>query len=290
MHVPRTSAALLAAAALVLPSGCALEKEDETSQPSMQSSSMPSPDVATGDSKKCLARQAPHALPASAPLQRMTERVLSGAGRSSVDDAVARFAAAISKAVSRTRKACGGGATALDALVELVRTASDEGVDEPLLRRIVQAFEEWGRVIGRPRTTQILYAADPCTILRKDVRASYEIRRRPQGDGVDVAVELLLENDLEKVVLLSHAGDVESTGERPDGASGSYRWGSSSSDFLEVAPGRTSRAVVDIVPAAGPDVDSVIQLLPHGDVRVVDVHAWASLANVTCSIPVKPAG
>ena len=163
-------------------------------EPSAQSSTS-----APADVKKCLALQRRDTLRVRGRLQNITEGVLAEPDRVP-PDAIDGFARDIKKAVEETSEACGDEATALHALAELVQPTTDTGIDESLLRQVVDAFEGWGTAIGRPRYARIVYFADPCVALLKKVHASYEVRRRPESGGIAVWVEIVLVNDWDNAV------------------------------------------------------------------------------------------
>lgn len=237
------------------------------------------------NTKKCLKYQRYGTWPASSRLQALTQRVLSDADEQAAA-AAERFARTIGAAARRASKVCGDEAAELAAVVELAVSAVDGEPDEALLRRIVDAFEEWGRTIGRVRETRILYVADPCESIREDVHASYEIRRRPESGGVAVWVEAVLVNDWTERVYLDHGGRIEATSVRPDGGTKIYDWGGSSSDTSGAAPGRTSRDRVYPVPATGPE--PFLHLFPEGDVRVFGVYGSAYGRVGPCPVDLEP--
>lgn len=283
MDIGRTIAASLAAAAMALFSACAAEDSGEDSpEPSAQTSS-----AAPVDMRKCLTKQRYHTWPSHGRLQNITEGVLSEPDRVP-PKAIGRFARDVRRAVEETSKACGDEATALHSLAELVQPTTDTGIDESLLRQIVDAYEAWGREIGRPRETRIVYLADVCAALTEKVRATYEIRRQPESGGYAVSVDLVLVNDWDETVYLDHGGSIDATGVRPDGASRTYQWGGSSADTAGARPGRTSRDRVAPVPATGPE-PSPIRIHPEGDIRVYDVYGSAYSSIGPCRIPVEPA-
>jgi hypothetical protein len=269
---------------LLLAGACGSEQPD-TEQPDSEQ-----PDQATRSSvpvntKKCLKYQRYGTWPAGPRLQALTQRVLSDADEQAAA-AAERFARTIGSAARRANKVCGDEATELAAVAELAGSAVDGEPDEALLRQIVDAFEEWGRTIGRVRETRILYVADPCVSIRQHVHASYEVRRRPESGGVAVWVEVVLVNDWTERVYLDHGGRIEATGVRPDGGTTLYDWGGSSSDTSGAAPGKTSRDRVYPVPATGPE--PFLHLFPEGDVRVFEVYGSAYGRVGPCAIHVEP--
>lgn len=237
------------------------------------------------NTKQCLRYQRYGTWPAGPRLQTLTQRVLSGADEQA-PAAAQGLARAIGSAARRAGKVCGDEAPELAAVAELAHSAAERGPDEALLRQLVDAFEEWGRTIGRVRETQIVYAADPCMPMREHVHASYEIRRRPEGGGVAAWVEVVLVNEWEHRVYLDHGGRIEATGVRPDGGTRTYDWGGSSSDTSGAAPGKTSRDPVHPVPATGPE--PYLHLFPDGEVRVFDVQGSAYAHVGPCAIDVGP--
>lgn len=280
----RKIAASLVTAALGLSSYACAADDDTAGDPKPSAQSSTSAPVNT---KKCLALQRQWTLRGRGRLQNVTEGVLAEPDRVP-PDAIEGFARDIRKAVKKTSKACGDEATALHALAELVQPTPDTGIDESLLRQIVNAFEEWGTAIGRPRYARIVYFADPCAPLLKKVHASYEIRRRPESGGIAVWVEIVLVNDWDTTVYMDHGGRVEATGVRPDGATQNYRWGASSADTAAAGPGRTSRMRAALVPERGPERPGPLHLFPGGDVRVFGVSGWV-YEFFGCSIAIEPA-
>lgn len=263
---------------LVLSAACASE------QPGAHQPEQSTQSSAPVNTKKCLRYQRYGTWPAGPRLQALTQRVLSNANEQA-SAASERFARAIGSAAQRASKVCGDEAADLAAVAELAQGAVDGDLDEALLRKIVDAFEEWGRTIGRVRETQILYVADPCVPMREHVHASYEIRRRPESGGVAVWVEVVLVNDWSEQIYLDHGGRIEATGVRPHGGTTIYDWGGSSSDTSGAAPGRTSRDRVYPVPATGPE--PYLHLFPEGDVRVFDVYGSAYGRVGPCAIDVE---
>lgn len=161
MDIGRTIAASLATAALGLSAACGTDDTgSDPPEPSTQSDSQSSA-AAPVNMKQCLRRQAYHTWPARDRLQNITEGVLAEPDRVPTE-AIRKFARNISTAVEETSKACGDEATALHTLAELVEPTTGTGIDEELLRQIVDAFEEWGTTIGRPRETMApVPASDP---------------------------------------------------------------------------------------------------------------------------------
>ena len=283
MDIGRTIAASLATVALGLSSACAADDTGgDPPEPSAQASA-----AAPVDLKRCVQRQRYHTWPARDRLQSITAGVLAEPDRVR-PEAIRRFARNITKALEETSKPCGDQATALHALAELVRPMTATGVDEQLLRQVVDAFEEWGTAIGRPGETRIIYAADPCVPLREDVQVSYEVRRVPDDEGTTVWVDIVVVNDGDAEVYVDHGGSIEATGVRPDGATRTYQWGGSSADTAGARPGRTSRTRVAPVPATGPE-PSPILLLPDGEVRVHDVTGSAYATIGPCRIEIEAA-
>jgi hypothetical protein len=268
-----------------LSSACTAEDEDGGTEPSPQASS--SSPTATVHPKKCLARQADQTYAIGGRLQNVTKGVLAEPDRVP-PKALRRFVREVRQTVEEASKVCGDEATELDALAELVRTMTESGLDEGLLRQIVTAFEAWGRAIGRPRETRIVYAADPCVPLRKKVHATYEVLRRPESGGVAVSIDLVLVNNWNATVYLDHGGRIRATGVRPDGATRTFQWGGSSSDTAGARPGRTSTTRVSPIPPMGPEPAPIL-LLPDGDVHVFDVYGSAYASIGPCPIAVEPA-
>jgi hypothetical protein len=269
----------LGSVVLVLAGACASE------QPAADQPEQTTQSAAHVNTKKCLKYQRYGTWPAGSRLQALTNRVLSNADEQVSAAAAERFARAIDSAARKASKVCGDEATELAAVAELAGSAVDDEPDEALLRQIVDAFEAWGRAIGRVRETRILYVADPCVPMREHVHASYEIRRRTESGGVKVWVEVVLVNDWSEQVYLDHGGRIEARGVRPDGGTTTYDWGGSSSDTSGAAPGRTSRDRVYPVPAAGPE--PYLHLFPEGDVRVLDVYGSAYGRVGPCAIDVE---
>jgi hypothetical protein len=287
MYLGRKIAASLATTALGLSSyACAADDTDGGPEASTQSSAQSSPSAPV-NVKKCLKQQSHHIYPARGRLQNITEGVLAEPDRVP-PKAIDGFARDIRKAVKKTSKFCGDEVTALHTLAELVQPTTDTGIDESLLRQIVDAFEEWGTTIGRPQHTRIIYFADPCVPLLKKVHASYEIRRRPESGGIAVWVEIVLVNDWYTTVYMDHWGRIEANGVRPSGATQNYQWGASSADTAAARPGRTSRMRVAPVPRRGPERPGPLHLFPEGDVRVFGVSGWV-YEFFGCSIAIRPA-
>lgn len=264
---------------LVLAGACASEQPG-----AHQPKPSPQPSVSV-NADKCLRQQRYGTWPAGPHLQALTQRVLSNA-HDQARAAAERFTRVIGSVARKAGKVCGDEATELAAVADLARSALDGGLDESLLREIVDAFEEWGRTIGRVRETRIVFAADPCVPMREHVHASYEIHRRPESGGVAVWVELVLVNDWSEKVYLDHGGRIEATGVRPGGATKLYDWGGSSGDTSGAAPQRTSRDAVHPVPATGPG--PYLHLFAEGDVRVFDVYGSAYGRIGPCAIDVVP--
>ena len=286
MYLGRKIAASVATVALALPSACNLDHEDGEPRPNPQTSPQSSPPLHV-NVKKCLARQRAQTYAIGGRLQNVTEGVLADPDRVP-PKAHRRFIREVRETVAEASEVCGDEATALTALAALVQTMTESGIDESLLRQIVDAFEAWGSAIGRPRETRIVYAADPCVPLLRNVHASYEIRRRPESGGIAVGIDLLLVNDWDTTVYMDHGGRIEATGVRPDGATRTYQWGGSSADTAGARPGRTYRQRVSPVPATGPE-PSPIHLVPDGDVRVFDVYGSAYTSIGPCRVAVEPA-
>jgi len=152
-----------------------------------------------------------------------------------------------------------GDLTALIPLTELVQDAIDNGLDEPLLRRIVDAYETWRRTVGKhlrpddPRAMDyqlaiIRYQADPCAPMRKHVHASYEIRRRAESAEWRPGWRSCSPTKWSEPIGLGHHGRLRATGVRPEGATRVYVWGGSSADWAIAGVGRTSRTPVDSYP------------------------------------------
>jgi hypothetical protein len=264
---------------LALAGACAVEQPrshqpEQTAQPS-----------AAVNVKKCLQHQRHGTWPAGPRLQALTQRLLSNANEQASAGA-RRFAQAIGSVARKASNVCGDEATELAAVAELARSAVDSGLDDALLRELVDAFEAWGRAIGRVRETRIVYAADPCVPMREHVHASYEIHRRPESGGVAVWVEIVLVNNWSEKIYLDHGGRIEATGTQPGGGTKIYDWGGSSGDTLGAAPQRRSRNPVHPVPATGPT--PYLHLYPTGEVRVLDVYGSAYGRVGPCAIVVQP--
>ena len=264
---------------LVLAGACASE------QPGADQPEQTTQSSAPVNTKKCLKHQKYGTWPARERLQVLTQRVLSNPGEQA-PGAAERFARAVDSAARKASKVCGDQATDLAAVAELARSAVDGPLDEALLRQIVDAFEEWGRTIGRARETRILYVANPCVPMREHVHASYEIRHRPESGGVAVWVEVVLVNDWSEEIYLDHGGRIGATSVRPDGGTTIYDWGGSSADTAAAAPGKTSRDRVYPTPATGQE--PYLHLFPEGDVRVFDVSGSAYGSVGPCAIDVEP--
>ena len=280
----REVAALFGAAMLVMPAACGSDGGNDPDADPTQSST-PSASVDT-DSKKCRAAQRDMAWMVRQRLQPLTQRALSQPDQVPAD-ATEPLRLVSAQTARSSRKECGGDPTALVPMTELVQRAIDDGLDEPLLRQIVEAFEKWGRTVGaQPRLARIIYHADPCVPLRKHLNASYEIRRRAESGGVAVWVEIVLTNDWWQEIYLDHGGSIRATGVRPDGATRTYSWGGSSADTAAAAAGRTSRTPIAPVPAVGPT--PYLHLFPDGDV-VFDVYGSAYGNVGPCGIDLEPA-
>jgi hypothetical protein len=289
--VGREIAVLLTMAVLILTGGCGSDGENDPgadpSQPSTPTAS------ATPDSKKCLAAQRSMVWIVQPRVQSLTQRVLSQSGLVP-PDAAEPLRRVIVRTGRSSHKECGGDPTALIPLIDLIQSAREDGLDEPLLRRIVDAYEEWARKVGQQRLAGIVYHADPCALLRKHVSASYEIRRRAESDGVAAWVEIVLTNEWSEGIWVEHHGRLRATGVRPEWATRTYVWGGSSADNARAAAGRTSRTPVDPFPIdpAAPRLPEpiLLHLFPEGDVEVLNIEGWASPDSVnTCRIDLEPA-
>ncbi len=304
MGIGRAVAVVLSVTMLIMTGACDSDGEvdpgADPSEPSTPSAS------ALSDSETCLAAQVRMVWIVQRPLQSLTQRVLS-----QPDQAHLKAAELLRQGIARTarssQKACGGDPTALIPLTELVRSAIDEGLDEPVLRRIVEAYEEWRRTVGKPfphddparrdHELAIIRYANLCAPMRKHVHASYEILRRAESGGVAVWVEIELTNEFSEPWSVGHHGRLRATGVRPEGGTWDYGWGGSSADWAMAAAGQTSRTAVDPFPSDPVDPAAprkpepiLLHLFPGGDVEVLEFEAWSwSERTGSCRIRVEPA-
>lgn len=246
------------------------------------------PDVAAsgayGESRRCLAAQGARAWQLQRPLQRVTSKVLGSPGETR-DGVAVPLRRVLARIERRTQQQCGSGRTPLVPLVELAYRRDDEVLDEPLLREIVDAFEEWAVAVGEPRAGRVIYHADPCAPVRDAVRAHWVVRRQPEPGGSRVWVELRVANEWGRGLFLEHGGTIRATGVRPSGRARTYQWGGSSADSAR-AP--YQRIGTDAVwPARRPD--QYLHLLPGGTIRVSDVYAWVNGVSVGCRLDITAA-
>lgn len=279
VSILRRTAAIAGTVAIALPAAACTSES-----PSRESQGSTAQAEPFGESRQCRARQGEMIFFLRARIQDLTSQVLSRPGEMQNDTAV-RLRRALRQIERRSQKACGDGRTPLVPLIELAYSRDDHAIDEPLLRGIVAAFEEWGRAVGKPRDAQVVYHADPCVPMRDKVHASYVIHRQPESGGTRVWVVVELASEWHERIYMEHAGSIKVTGARPDGATERYGWGGSSADTAGARPGRTA---MDIAwPAPLPD--PYIHLLSGGTAHVFNVYAWAYGSVGFCRIPIPRA-
>jgi hypothetical protein len=253
-------------AALLLPAACGSggtrsAARDPTSHTST---------ATVADSQKCLAKQAIAVYRLHDRIQRLTQVVLSQSTQTAEAE-VEPLREVLHEVTARTRGSCGGDPRTLAPLVALVDDAHENAVTRSVLRRIIAEFRSWGRAVGRPRDSQILFYADPCVAVRRAVRASYLVRERPEPGGIRVWVEMTAVNDWPWLVYIEHGGTIRATGARPDGASTTYQWGGSSADTAAVKRQRTGSWAV--WPSDIPNQN--LHLFSYGAAAVSQVYASA---------------
>jgi len=216
MGSPSQLAALAATMVLVLTAACTSDPvgaapEESTSMSARQH----------GDSKRCLARQGVYAAQLHDRIQKLTRLVLSRPDEAPAGRAVP-LRLLLGKIERRVQVVCGDGRTPLVPLIELANSRSDEGVDEPLLRQIVAAYEEWARTVGKPWLALIVYAADPCSVMVQQIHVSYQVHRQPEPGGSRVWLEVVVANDWPERLYVDHGGTIRVTGAAPGGATRTY--------------------------------------------------------------------
>ena len=239
------------------------------------------PGLEYGATTKCLSQQAGFAYVLQHQIQRLTGKVLSEPDEGH-PGATLPLRQALSTIEDRTRQACGDGSTPLVPLIEQAYSRGDEAIDEPQLRRIVDAYEQWRKTVGEPRGTAIIDAPGLCTAMGEQVQASYEVLTRPESGGAKVWVELVVASDWPGLLYLEHGGTIRATRTRPNGADRTYQWGGSSADSAAVRPGRTTRDPC----AAGSALGPVPAPAPRRDGSASDVYASAYNTVGPCRIAV----
>ncbi len=236
---------------------------------------------AYGESSRCLAAQGARAWRLQGALQRVTSKVLGSPGETR-DGAAAPLRHVRARIERPSQRQCGSGRTPLVPLVELAYRRDDEVLDEPLLREIVDAFEEWAMSVRVPRARRIIYHADPCVPVREGVRARYVVHREAEPGGSRAWVEIRVANEWGRGLFLEHGGTFRATGVRPGGGTRTYQWGGSSADSAAAPYERVGRTAV--WPSGRPD--RYVHLLPGGRVRVFDVYGWVNGVSVGCRLDI----
>jgi hypothetical protein len=237
----------------------------------------PAPGGSTGPSSEECAKQRDRLVEAvRQPLQRATDQVM-GSVRVSHRNAL-RPTGRVLRRVEADE--CVVETAASSTLVRLARTYD---VRRRHLRRAHEAFDQWAGWMGSP-DAGINLPPDPCMTLREEVRASYRVNREPEQGGIQVSLEIVLENNSSSRVDLFHGGRVRATHVMPDDRTGLYGWGGSSADTATAAPGHTSTQPVDLLPEqrylpplAGP------HLFPSGHVDVYGLYGYSGPCNLGLS-------
>lgn len=237
----------------------------------------PAPREATGPrSAECVQERERLVEDVRLPLQRAANRVKADPYVLSVPDAFERVHFVLTTVIASE---CVEESGELDTLFEATDT---HRVKERHVRRVQAVFEQWARSMGTDAEIKFPPPRpDPCPAMRSEVHAGYRVIRVAEVGGVAVSMDLILENQGSKVILLDHGGQVRATHVRPNDSTRTYSWGGSSADTAEALPGRTSTQRIALVPP-GP-----LHLFPDGRVEVFDVYGSASSNNALCSLKVS---
>lgn len=239
-------------------------------------------EVAT--SAACIRAQGAWAWRLQSRVQKVMQRVLSDPEQTS-DDGAVLLRQVLGAIEHHSLRRCGSGGTPLVPLIELAYSRDDQTLDAPLLREVIDAFEEWASVVGEPRAGRIVYAAKPCEAMRDAVDARYTLRRRPEPGGTTAWFEFRVTSDWNERLMLTHSGMLRVTGLAPDGESKRLWWGGSSYDSASVGRGRTVRFAS--WPVGLPD--EFVHLLPGGTVRASRLSLGAYGHLIGCEITLRRA-
>lgn len=200
----------------------------------------------------------------------------------------------------RLRKRCGGEMpTAFQEFSSDVKSsAAAESFTHAQLDQVFTAWLGWGEAVGAAKPAR--RAIREFEFCRREFlptfHASYRVWWKPTDTGKVWWVELTFDNQTGQVLDGSTHGTVDVSkmledpfgwekGPKPGPGKDSIEgWGGSSSDFLELHPGRT-------VERAVPGIDEDVHTTADGTLRVVDVHVSLNPRGerYSCSPPVHAA-
>ena len=207
------------------------------------------------------------------PLQQATDKVMADPGglQFEVLDRVAQELEGVADSD------CVEGSAELEALVDL---ADRRRVGVGRILKTGRAFERWARSMGSPDVT-ISSPMDACPQMRREVRASFQVRREPEQGGVRVWLELLIENEGSTLLFTSHGGIARATHVRPDGSTKIFGWGGSSGDAMRAArPGRITTHAVGMSTMTEPMLGNPVHLFTGGEIEVREAYVSAYNRNL----------
>ena len=280
---------LLLVACLLL--GCSQDKEAQE-RPSGSSGGSSSSAGAGRDSAGCLARQGRFVARVSGQLQRVVVKALSQPNQAPTDVAEP-FVTAVQDANKLSQveipqwktPRCPHPPLAMARLLELSDEADSQVPSRALLRQTVKALQAWARKVGHPAAARVVFAADPCQVIRHQVKARYAVRYRTSGGTKKGWVDLILSNQSPFYVYADHGGAMLAHGLGVRGVTRRLVWGGSSADGATARSGRTSSTTV--YPVWGPSGELPLQ--SWGSLRVLDFGATVYAGRLACGVPVVPA-
>lgn len=189
---------------------------------------------------------------------------------------------------SRIDSACGGLPSEWVAFEDAGSSLDEASVDTGTLRETARRFDAWGASVDRS-APRILEEPDPCPAFRRRVSVEYAEKYRPTPQGHRAWVEIRVDNRWWSEVSGMQIGTYRASGVLPDAGTRTFRWGSSSADFIGARAGRSSSYYVYPIGSRTP----MLRLTSWGqisDVRFQPLYLYWQGGTGECRVPIKRAG